>query len=113
MSIFFVNQLFNTMSTEEEKAKKSREYQREYHKKYREKHRDILNQRSRDYAINHREELREKSKEYRQLNKEKLAAYEAARWPKRKEQRRLKREMLKQQKLNALATQETTGTSNN
>ena len=101
------------MSTEEEKAKKSIEYQSEYHKKYREKHRDLLNQRSRDYALNHREELREKSKEYRQENKEKLAAYEAARWPKRKEQRRIKRELLKQQKLNALASQETAETSNN
>jgi len=101
------------MSTEEEKAKKSREYQKEYHKKYREKHRDLLNERSREYAINHREELREKSKVYRQENKEKLAAYEAARWPKRKEQRRLKREMLKQQKLNALASQEPNASSNN
>ena len=103
---------FITMSTEE-KAKKSREYQREYHKKYREKHRDTLNQRSKDYAVNHREELREKSKEYRQLNKERLAAYEAGRWPNRKEQRRLKREMLKQQKLNASTGQDSSETPTN
>ncbi len=84
-----------------DKTEKSREYQREYHKKYREKHRETLNQRSKAYAEGHREELRLKSKEYRTQNAARLAAYEQARWPKRKEQRRLKREAMKVAKLSA------------